>query len=92
MAMSAFKARYRTHFSFPMFRSKKENRRTHKMREEDMSMDLDPEFVYTPPQVKPPQEKNAHLKGRKRFNADLEDLKGECATGMALHGFVAKSK
>jgi ubiquitin-conjugating enzyme E2 Q len=61
---------------------------------EDMSMDVDPEFVSPSPvtRVKPVHqdtEKNAHLKGRKRFNADLDDLKGEC---IVQHGFKVKSR
>jgi hypothetical protein len=39
-----------------------------------------------PPKQKPPPEKNAHLKGHRRFNADLKDLKEECARGISQHG------
>lgn len=35
--------------------------------------------------------KNSTLKGRKRFNADLNDLKGEAKTGLFVHGLVIKS-
>ncbi|KAK7060763.1 hypothetical protein VNI00_000495 [Paramarasmius palmivorus] len=33
--------------------------------------------------------KNGHLKGRKRFNADLEDMKEACKKGFVAHGFKA---
>ena len=64
---------------------------------EDMSMDVDPEFVYSTPcakgkQARPTTEKNAHLKGRKRFNADLGDMKEECVSGIAQHGYKVKSR
>lgn len=61
---------------------------------EDMSMNIDPEFVYPTPlaKVKPATEKNAHLKGRKRFNADLHDMKEECTGGIVQHGFRIKSR
>lgn len=60
---------------------------------EDMSMNIDPEFVYPTPlaKVKPATEKNAHLKGRKRFNADLHDMKEECTGGIVQHGFRIKN-
>ncbi|KIK53259.1 hypothetical protein GYMLUDRAFT_49424 [Collybiopsis luxurians FD-317 M1] len=35
--------------------------------------------------------KNANLKGRRRFNADLEDLKAACAQGFVAHALVLKS-
>lgn len=64
---------------------------------EDMSMDVDPEFVYPIPFPKVNSgklvaEKNAHLKGRKRFNADLDDMKEECIGGIIQHGFNVKSR
>jgi hypothetical protein len=64
---------------------------------EDMSMDVDLEFVSPTPlakvkQAKPATEKNAHLKGRKRFNADLDDMKAECIGGIVQHGFKVKSR
>ncbi len=37
--------------------------------------------------------KNAHLKGRKRFNADFEDMKEEIKRApLCLHGLRIKSK
>jgi hypothetical protein len=61
---------------------------------EDMSMDVDHEFVYPSPvaKVKPLADKNNHLKGRKRFNADLDDMKEECTSGIVQHGFKVKSR
>lgn len=65
---------------------------------EDMSMDVDDlEFLYSTPLTKvkparPVTEKNAHLKGRKRFNADLDDLKEECISGIVQHGYKVKSR
>lgn len=64
---------------------------------EDMSMDVDPEFVYSTPMAKmkhakPVIEKNAHLKGRKRFNADLDDMKEGCIGSIAQNGFKVKSR
>jgi len=61
---------------------------------EDISMDVDIEFVYPTlvAEVKPPTEKNAHLKGRKRFNADLDDMKEESVGGIIQHGFKVKSR
>lgn len=35
--------------------------------------------------------KNAHLKGRRRYNADLDDMKAECSTGLQLNGYTIKS-
>jgi len=73
-----------------------DHRRTVEM-SKDMSMDVDPEFVYSTPPTKvklarPATEKNAHLKGRKRFNADLDDIKEESISGIAQHGYKVKSR
>ncbi|TFK19866.1 hypothetical protein FA15DRAFT_626277 [Coprinopsis marcescibilis] len=35
--------------------------------------------------------KNAHLKGRRRFNADLEDMKELCSGGYEVHGVLLKA-
>ncbi|KAF8151436.1 hypothetical protein B0H34DRAFT_727589 [Crassisporium funariophilum] len=34
---------------------------------------------------------NTHLRGRKRFSADLSDIREACATGLAFHGLKIKS-
>jgi hypothetical protein len=35
--------------------------------------------------------KNAHLRGRKRFNADLADIKEECAPNLEIAGLRIRS-
>ncbi|TFK43105.1 hypothetical protein BDQ12DRAFT_165045 [Crucibulum laeve] len=35
-------------------------------------------------------QKNAHLKGRRRFTADLDDIKAECKDGLMFHGLRVK--
>jgi len=37
-------------------------------------------------------EKNAHLKGRRRYKADLDDLKEECKAGFMSQGLLVKSR
>jgi ubiquitin-conjugating enzyme E2 Q len=73
----------------------KDHRKTVGM-SEDMSMDVDPEFVYPSPVAKEKPlvvtDKNNHLKGRRRFNADLDDMKEECTNGFVQHGFKVKSR
>ena len=36
-------------------------------------------------------DKNAHLKGRRRFTADLSDIREACAGGLVVGGLVLKS-
>lgn len=38
------------------------------------------------------QGKNVHLKGRRRFVADLEDMKDECKGGFETHGLRVTSE
>lgn len=68
--------------------------------ENDDVMDVDIEVMYPNPNDIRQQtsvnevdlNKNAHLKGRRRFMADLEDLKGEKNTGLVRLGFRAESR
>lgn len=68
----------------------------------DDDMDVDVEILYpntsgsgklsSCAKTKPNLEKNAHLKGRRRFNADLEDMKAEYSEGHVIYGHVVKSR
>lgn len=49
-----------------------------------MPHDSNPQWVYD-------MNKNAHLKGRRRFRADLEDLELLCAAEYEVHGLRLKS-
>ena len=66
---------------------------------DDISMDLDPDIKHPSLiQVSPAgtlrgcSEKNAHLKGRRRYKADLDDLKEECKAGFMYRGLFVKSR
>lgn len=56
-------------------------------------MDVDPEYIHLVQAIDTPKvrdsydpNRNAHLKGRKRFTADLADTKEACGAGLLLHG------
>jgi len=62
-------------------------------------MDVDPEYIHPVQAIHTPKvrdsynsNKNAHLKGRKRFTADLADMKEACGAGLVLHGLKLKSE
>lgn len=60
-------------------------------------MDVDPEYIHLVQAIDTPKvrdsydpNRNAHLKGRKRFTADLADTKEACGAGLLLHGLKLK--
>ena len=62
-------------------------------------MDVDPEYIHPLQATHTPKvrnlydpNRNAHLKGRKRFTADLADTKEACGAGLLLHGLKLKSE
>jgi ubiquitin-conjugating enzyme E2 Q len=63
-------------------------------------MDVDPEYIHPVQAIHPSKKvrdsydpnKNVHLKGRKRFTADLSDIKEACGAGLVLHGLKLKSE
>lgn len=62
-------------------------------------MDVDPEYIHPVQTIHTPKvrdsydpNRNTHLKGRKRFTADLVDMKEACSAGLLLHGLKLKSE
>lgn len=59
--------------------------------DEDYGMDLDDFEDLDEPSPAPIQRSNIPLKGRKRFMADLEEMKKCCVIGFGFHGFDLRS-
>jgi hypothetical protein len=60
--------------------------------DEDYSMDVDDFEDFDEPSPVPISGPTVPLKGRKRFMADLEEMKKTCVIGFGLHGFELRSK
>jgi hypothetical protein len=60
--------------------------------EEEYSMDADDFEDFEEPSPAPIPGPNVPLKGRKRFLADLEEMKKMCAIGFGSHGLDLSSK
>lgn len=65
-----------------------------------MTIDVDLNTVFSiqsdsdsrPNMVKAKADKNVHLKGRRRYNADLNDIEEECSDGFVQQGYIIKSR
>jgi hypothetical protein len=57
----------------------------------DYSMDVDDFDDFDEPSPAPIPGPNIPLKGRKRFLADLEEMRKTCVIGFGFHGFDLRS-
>ena len=62
------------------------------MSDDDYSMDVDDFEDFDEPSPPPMPGPSVPLKGRKRFLADLEEMRKTCVIGFSFHGFDLRSK